>query len=352
MGVCTSAERDEEAAVHPERSEGNTIVLIGPAKSGKSTLFKQLILNFGEGFSVEDRKSYSDAIRCRTLEYMQQLIQENEKLLSEGDSEHRESSKVVLGQDPYQERINVLRSSVAKHVDKLWATPAIQATFELKDHFQKRLNENANHFLSQASKIGEDNYIPSVEDIMRCRQRTIGNTDNKFSYEGIDFTVYDLGGQWDERRHWHQFIARASTIVFMVNMAGYDEALHEDRKINCMEDASTLFARLSGASIYRDIPIVVFFNKMDVFRSKIKRIPLTQCPLFEDFDGAEGDVDAAAKNIQTHFDSCKFASQGKFRRSVKYHFLCALDIEAVKTIFNSVMTHVLKQQLLASGLSL
>lgn len=57
--------------------------------------------------------------------------------------------------------------------------------------------------------------MPSVEDIVKTRVRTTGILEESYTVDGVDFVVYDVGGQRNERRKWiHAFddvSARASS---------------------------------------------------------------------------------------------------------------------------------------------
>lgn len=45
-------------------------------------------------------------------------------------------------------------------------------------------------------------YVPTKEDILSSRFKTVGKTNSKFEENGIHFVVNDLGGDENEVRKW------------------------------------------------------------------------------------------------------------------------------------------------------
>mmetsp|Transcript_22287 Transcript_22287/g.31158 ORF Transcript_22287/g.31158 Transcript_22287/m.31158 type:complete len:365 (-) Transcript_22287:234-1328(-) len=364
MGLCTSSSDEDFNASNLDKSSGaNTVLLLGPADAGKSTICKQLELKWGEGFKDEARKAYLNSMRARTLEYMQTLLCENTRLCGEEftnkidqssielNEAEKEMGNQVLKQTVYEEDINVLggENNIGEIIEKLWKSSAITATYSLRHMFKEPLNGNADYFLCKAKAIGDIKYSPTNEDILRCRQRTVGSIECNFRFKDVPFTVYDLGGQWDERRNWIPFLKLAQCLVFVVDISAYDLNLREDAKRNCHEDAFELFERISCLKLCRESPIIIFFNKMDIFSQKIKQVPITSCSMFQGYDGDPDDEDKAVNYIA---DVYRAANTANTRRDFKHHFLCALDTKGVQKIFNSVMSSVLQSNLEAMGLTM
>mmetsp|Transcript_16468 Transcript_16468/g.23006 ORF Transcript_16468/g.23006 Transcript_16468/m.23006 type:complete len:354 (-) Transcript_16468:241-1302(-) len=351
MGVCCSEESDYSP------SNDHKILLVGPAASGKSTLCKQLLLRYGTGFTEADTKAFTKIIRVRTLEYMQQLIIESKRLpkyFSEETGkevgwtkEAGDLATLILRQDPYVENINLLSGidDLGGKIEKLWKEPVITAAYHRQSLFQEKINENAGYFLDKVLDISAKDYAPSTEDILRCRQRTVGHEELKFTLSEVDFCILDLGGQWDERRNWEPFLRKADSLLFVADTGAYDEFLQEDSKRNRMEDSLALFERICDLKITRKKPIVLFLNKMDIFTKKIKRVPITVCDAFKSYDGPHDSEEDAKLYI-----SEKFSKKNMYNRTLMKHYLCALDTEAVNKIFQSTLISVLQTTLEEGGL--
>ena len=54
--------------------------------------------------------------------------------------------------------------------------------------------------------VASPDYLPTVEDLIKTRVRTTGILEESYTVDGVDFVVYDVGGQRNERRKWiHAF---------------------------------------------------------------------------------------------------------------------------------------------------
>lgn len=69
-----------------------------------------------------------------------------------------------------------------------------------------QLNDSAKFFFDKVHEIAAPEYVPTVEDIVKTRVRTTGILEESYTVDGVDFVVYDVGGQRNERRKWiHAF---------------------------------------------------------------------------------------------------------------------------------------------------
>lgn len=86
-----------------------------------------------------------------------------------------------------------------------------------------------NSFLDELPRLWKEDYTPTDDDIVHCRVRTTGMTENLFKITGHTLRFIDVGGQKSERRKWINFFQDVTSILFLVSMSGYDECLIEDR---------------------------------------------------------------------------------------------------------------------------
>jgi hypothetical protein len=63
-------------------------------------------------------------------------------------------------------------------------------------------------------------------------------------------------------------------LIFVVNLAGYNSVMWEDRDKNQMEDSLELFREIANLPNFQKIPMFLFFNKKDLFEEQLKRHPL------------------------------------------------------------------------------
>ncbi len=61
-------------------------------------------------------------------------------------------------------------AALAAHIELLWADPGLKATFALRSKFQ--LDDACAYFFAHARELAQPNFVPSYEDVLRCRART------------------------------------------------------------------------------------------------------------------------------------------------------------------------------------
>mmetsp|Transcript_1173 Transcript_1173/g.1646 ORF Transcript_1173/g.1646 Transcript_1173/m.1646 type:complete len:185 (+) Transcript_1173:487-1041(+) len=117
-------------------------------------------------------------------------------------------------------------------------------------------------------------------------------------------------------------------------------------KKNKLVDALELFEQLVNLPELRHTSFVLFLNKIDVFKEKIRRTPLTVCPALKEYEGNERDLNAATRYIEG-----KFLEKNKdSKREVFSHITCAIDQKNVRKIFEGVIETVIGNALTAGGL--
>jgi hypothetical protein len=110
----------------------------------------------------------------------------------------------------------------------------------------------------------------------------------------------DVGGQRSERKKWLHCFQDVTAVIFCIATSEYDLKLYEDDKINRMHESlelvSILYKRLSDFQFKTTVnnewfsgvkgpspSFILFFNKSDLFKEKIKKIDLKVC--FPDYNG-------------------------------------------------------------------
>jgi len=59
---------------------------------------------------------------------------------------------------------------------------------------------------------------------------------------------------------------------FFVALSEYDLKLYEDDDTNRMHESLKLFDDICNSKWFFNIPIILFLNKMDLFKEKIKKL--------------------------------------------------------------------------------
>jgi len=191
-------------------------------------------------------------------------------------------------------------------------------------------------------RVSADDYCPTYEDVLRCRSRTTGIVENEFVIDKNRFKMIDVGGQRNERKKWIHCFENVTAVLFVVDISAYDRMLYEDEKVNRLEEALNLFENICNSRWFRDTSIILFLNKSDLFKEKIKRVPLTKT--FPEYTG-ENTFDAG-----TNFLEQEFLKRNHYKKPIYCHVTCATDTRNVGVVFNGVKDIVVREALQKAGL--
>eukprot|EP00698_Gefionella_okellyi_P014470 TRINITY_DN4013_c1_g5_i1.p1 TRINITY_DN4013_c1_g5~~TRINITY_DN4013_c1_g5_i1.p1 ORF type:complete len:157 (+),score=32.19 TRINITY_DN4013_c1_g5_i1:649-1119(+) len=152
----------------------------------------------------------------------------------------------------------------------------------------------------------------------------------------------DVGGQRNERRKWIYCFQDVTAIIFCVSLSEYDQQLVEDPTTNRMTESLVLFEEMANLSWFHNTPIILFLNKTDIFKEKLKKAPLEH--YFPDYAGGE-DYTQAADFIRQQF--MKLIRNPS--KELYCHFTCATDTRNIRHVFEDVRDIITQQKLRAAG---
>lgn len=185
----------------------------------------------------------------------------------------------------------------------------------------------------------DPNYIPTQDDVLRTRIRSTGINEAEFKFVDMQFKLIDVGGQRAERKKWiHCFQSVITAIIFCASLNEYDQVLREDNDTNRMEESIALFKEIATSPFFKGIPMFLLLTKLDLFLEKIRRIDLTVCRAFKNYEGGN-DQAKALEFIKNKFT---FHSQN---RDVYAHPTVAVDTGNVNIVFRGVRRSLLEKLL-------
>ncbi|KAL7984410.1 hypothetical protein Chor_002980, partial [Crotalus horridus] len=79
------------------------------------------------------------------------------------------------------------------------------------------------------------------QDLLRCRVLTSGIFETRFQVDKVNFHMFDVGGQRDERRKWIQCFNDVTAIIFVVACSSYNMVIREDNNTNRLRESLDLF---------------------------------------------------------------------------------------------------------------
>lgn len=349
MGICGSSmiaeqkvsqqiqELVDEAA--KKESQKIKLLLLGAGESGKSTVFKQMRILYGSTYTDEDKKNFRSTIFSNVLMSMKTLIQQSDELGFAVAATAEKEAIAAIADDA------VVDAATGAQIAKLWADAGIQQTYGQRSKFQ--LNDSAKYYFDKIATISAPGYLPSTDDVLRSRVRTSGIVEEKYTIEEVEFVIYDVGGQRNERKKWIHCFDAVTAVIFVASLSEYDQALFEDQSVNRMVEAIDLFSEICNSRYFEHSSMILFLNKKDLFEEKIKTIDMHQ--EIEPFNTYTGgcNYEAAKAWITERFLERNRRTGPKKR--IAHHVTCATDTNNVKVVFNTCKDAILHDNTVGSG---
>lgn len=353
MGCCMSSPEDKEGKRINDDINNQIIqekmrmrsevkmLLLGAGESGKSTILKQMKLIHDNGYSQEEKEAFKEIIFSNTVQSMRVILEAMQNMgISLQYPENHQNMAIIMDL-PNQIEAEVFPPEVANAVKSLWADAGVQACYERSREYQ--LNDSAKYYFESIDVISQPNYIPSDQDVLRSRVKTTGITETTFHIKDLTYRMFDVGGQRSERKKWIHCFENVTAIVFMVAISEYDQVLVEDETVNRMQEALTLFDSICNSRWFVKTSIILFLNKIDLFREKLSKSPMGK--YFPDYQGGDN-YDAACQYILNRFVSLNHTEP----KQIYTHFTCATDTTQIKFVMAAVNDIIIQTNLRDCGL--
>jgi GTPase SAR1 family protein len=272
--------------------------LCGAGESGKTTFTRQLKLSFlPHGISDEDRSSFIPTIRGNVIEAMQCLLEWLEQNSRELPDDLAECAALVASTSAFSAAFT---GELADALAQLWADPVVAAAFAHRD--ETVIPDHMDYFFAKLDALADEEYVPTDDDILRARIRTVGVKSVTFSAGRGLVRIYDVGGQKNERSKWERINAEVRGVIFCVSFADFDKPMFEElpKRVARIDDAIGLFAEIVHRPKFAAAPIFFIANKFDMF---IEKVTNSNCfgAVFPDYRGNPNDVDATAEFLTQRF---------------------------------------------------
>jgi GTPase SAR1 family protein len=119
--------------------------------------------------------------------------------------------------------------------------------------------------------------------------------------DNLEVHLWDSGGQISERRKWRKlYDENFDYILFVVNIADYNRKMYETDSGNRLIDSIELFSDVLSTEAFQSVPILLIFNKIDLFKEKIMNLGDFNT-YFPDYKGASNDTQAIRAFIKEMF---------------------------------------------------
>ncbi|KAI8384501.1 heterotrimeric G-protein alpha subunit (G-alpha, GPA2) [Radiomyces spectabilis] len=353
MGNCTSL-RDLVGRNSPDATQSHIIdkqikadekrmktevkiLLLGAGESGKSTILKQMKLIHASGFSESERETFRMVVFSNIVAAMQTLFEAVDQLnISLKDpsllqyKSFFEDAPLISNAQPYpQEYLEPLK--------QLWSDSGIQEACQHGNAFA--LHDNIHYFFDDLDRLWQPGYLPNDQDIIRCRAKTTGIIETIFHLGPLTYHMFDVGGQRSERKKWIHCFENVTAILFVVAISGYDQCLVEDRDSNQMQEALMLFDTICNSKWFVHTSMILFLNKIDIFKKKILTSPVSKW--FPDFRGDNNDLEQTRTYFKRRFQHLNRSTE----KRVYSHYTDATDTNLLQHVMMAVSDIILNENL-------
>lgn len=348
---------DRVTSNNKARSSKWKMLLLGAGDSGKSTLFKQMVMLYG---SPEER-AMTPVYRLTYVDCLLENVVNDAVVLAEQSDEfgpaetpagqaavaYWQDFEGTVGTEGSPDELKQERKEHKPHLRDLWADPGIQKCYTFRANFnESNFNDSSGYFFDQLDTMFDPDYIPSVADILRVRIRTTGIVKHDFEIDQEQFEMYDVGGQRNERKKWMKcFDGTMDAVLFVASLSEFDQVLFEEQSTNRITEALNLFEMVMSDGYFplNNSAVILFLNKSDLFKEKIKTKNITDslCEELKQFTGDCRSFEETSTFIQDLFIS-KWKS--KTDRPRYCHITCATDADSVKTVFDDVKAIIINSR--------
>jgi len=315
------------------------LLLLGAGESGKSTIFKQMKIIHSNPFDNQELQTYKHVIYRNVLDSIRALI-ENMALLGipyQNQNSIPKAQKISAIPESCIVSTsveNLLTVELGRDIRTIWNDRGIQECYNQRNKFQ--LIDSADYYLNDIDRISAANYIPSQQDVLRSRMKTVGIVEADFLIDKFKFKMVDVGGQRNERRKWIHAFDEVTAIIFVTSLSEYDQKLFENDQNWRMHESVMLFEEMCNSKFLKKTAMLLFFNKKDLFDKKIKYVNPSICYPDEYTHG--NDPEKALEFIQK-----KFLEKNKNpARSIFHKITQATDTNNITTVFNAAKIVILR----------
>lgn len=315
------------------------------SKYGTANQYKRDMMSTGK---VEGFDEYWDYDESDSL-FDDSFDDNNEKLqISENQTSNNQKLNAnitgFVGKNKNMIRAKqISKYEVAEAILEIWTKDkGVKESWLRRNEFQ--IESNADYYFENIMKFAEDHYLSTNEDILKARIRTTGIQESRFRIKGSDVVVLDAGGQRSERRKWLKSFKDVTTVIFVLAISEYDQELFEDRRVNRVHESLMLLQTLVNYKDFKNTPFMIFLNKTDLFREKVKRSPMKK--YLPTYDGKPFDYQDGIN----YFRKLIFSLKRNGNQSIYLYETTATDTTLMKKMIATMADIFLQDNLRATGM--
>ncbi|KZV99596.1 guanine nucleotide binding protein, alpha subunit [Exidia glandulosa HHB12029] len=235
-------------------------------------------------------------------------------------------------------------------VQALWADQTVRVVLQ---RLGIRLEDQSGFFLNDLDRLTEKRFIPSDDDVLRCRLKTLGVSEFRFQLEtgsgaGQSWRIYDVGGARSQRLFWAPYFDLVDAIIFLAPISCFDQTLAEDKAVNRLEDSVLLWKDVCENKLLAAVQIVLFLNKIDILKDKLAA-GIQFSRYVTTYGNRPNDYENTSSYLKRKFGSI-LKEKSAVPRQFYCHFTAVTDMAATQTLLARVGDLVVRANLKDSNL--
>ncbi|KAL4073560.1 guanine nucleotide binding protein, alpha subunit, partial [Scleroderma citrinum] len=274
------------------------------------------------------------------------------RLLSHGagNRESCESVDMIDWSDP--DDPGVILHACAEDMKRLWMDPIIKKLMEVE---KMRPEEMAGFFLDDLDRVTSPRYVPTDDDVLRARIKTLGVSEHRFTVRygplgtamNHDWHVFDVGGHRSLVPAWAPYFDDMNAIIFLAPISCFDQVLQEDPSVNRLADSFLLWKTIVSHPLLKKTDLVLFLNKCDILRAKLES-GIRLGDYITSYGNRPNDFESASLYLKKKFAALMKEHSGD--RPFYCHFTSVTDMKSTSLILQNVQDVIVRDNLKRSAL--
>ncbi|EIN14248.1 G-alpha-domain-containing protein [Punctularia strigosozonata HHB-11173 SS5] len=252
-------------------------------------------------------------------------------------------------EDP-DDPVHILNACSVTMVE-LWQDPNVRRRLQER---RLRLEESSGFYLDDIHRITAKRYIPSDDDVLKARLKTVGVTEHCFTLKPsdvghgfnstLDWKIYDVGGARHQRQAWAPYFTDVNAIIFLAPISAFDQVLSEDPTVNRLEDSFLLWKAVVANKLMQNVNIILFLNKCDLLQKKLASgVKLSR--YMSGYGNRPNDYESVARHFKQKFYAIHQSFSPNKERDLFISLTSVIDTRRTRLIIHQVRDNILKANL-------
>ncbi|KAH6905970.1 guanine nucleotide binding protein, alpha subunit [Coprinopsis sp. MPI-PUGE-AT-0042] len=279
--------------------------------------------------------------------------------------------------DPSSEATELI-ANCKEDMKALWTDENVRKVLKKR---RVRLEDSAGFFLDDIDRIATRTYLPSDDDVIRARLRTLGVQEYQIKVDpsnpsggpvrpgtskstssnlgdlahsaigkpiGNEWMLYDVGGSRTIRHAWLPYFENVNAIIFLAPLSCFDERLVEDSRINRLEDSFLLWRTVCSSKLLEKTSLILFMNKIDLLKKKIKA-GIKVKGYLPSYGDRPNDVATVVKYLKDKFRDIVKTHAPENGRVAYYYATSAIDTKSTGSTLKAVKDIIFREHLKTTG---